>query len=285
MVGINVYLFDKKLESLFEGCSDSKNTYSLSITSYDKSKDSRNKIKLTNFNCIEDRFIWECLSDCDPDAYSLICLDKLVSNCSTNTIYNCFEYLIENVDFDIFYAASWADRCDLYSDVHEIENYKIVKTYSPHGTSCLLFSPHGRKKFLEKINPTRLRSLDFTINSQMDLFEVYTTMPSLVEFDITKRESDLEYVKLCKCREVPNMVRPIEVERRNTTTLNLFWFILVLIIIICIAAILLSIADNVKITSLKETITNNNLSLLSYKQNMNPYPPYDPLGDLGTYKS
>ena len=135
---------------------------------------------------------------------------------------------------------SWADRVDLYSDIHELNNCKIVKTYSPHGTSCLLFSPAGRRNFLNRIKPCNYRSLDFVLHENIKCFDSYTSLPSLFEFDITCRESDLEFVKLSKCREIPSYVRPLEISRRNTTTLNVFWFILILIIILCVASILLS---------------------------------------------
>ena len=284
MVGIHIYLYDQKMESLFDGISNTNSTYPLTITTYHRHKDKRNKAKkCKNFNSIEDRFIWESLKDAPENEYVLVCCDRLISNCSPSTIYNCIEYFIDHCTFDIFYLASWADRCDLYSDIHEIENYKIVKSQSPHGTACLLFSPEGRKKFLNSICPLETKSLDFTLNAQMDCFEVYTTTPSLIEFDITQRETDLEYVKLCKCREVPSMVRPVEITRRNTTTLNLFWFILVIIIIVCIATILLSI-DVPVMTAMQQNISNNS-DVFSVFDNNPPQPPFDPVGTLGSYRN
>jgi len=275
---INVYVLNTKQLSFLDGCSQSKNVKVNSIHVYDPSKDKRKKC--TSFLNIEDRFVYESLLRAPGNEYTLVCCDRMVSHCSATTIYDCLEQVIMNCNFDIFYLASWAERCDLFCDVHEIENYKIVKSMSPHGTSCLLFSPYGREKFLSQISCSPEKSLDFTLHSKISCFNTYTTLPSLVNFDITLRKTDLEYVKLCKCREVPESVRPVEVTRRNTTTLNLFWFILVVIIIICIATILISITDASKLP----VVDSKNYSI-PYNPSFAPYPPFNPVGTLESYPS
>ena len=260
---INIYAFNSKVSSFFDGKSDTEKTGGNEITIYHQKKDKR---KLNNFLNVEDKFVYDSLNSSDPNQYTLICLDKLITLCTTNQIYNHLEYVIENINFDIFYLTSWCDRCDLYTDIHEINNCKIVKTFSPHGMACLLFSPNGRKIFLNEIKPSNDRSLDFILNSNNKNFNMYTSLPSLVEFDILNRESDLEFVKLCKVREVPSYIRPIEVSRRNTTTLNVFWFILILILIICIAAILLSLNSGNRSNTTKDLLY--------------PYYPYNIEGNL-----
>ena len=257
---INIFAFSNKSSLFFDGKSSSGQTGAREITVYHQKKD---KSKLNNFLSIEDKFIYESLKNSNKDEYTLICLDKIVTLCNTTQIYDYLEYVIDNINFDIFYLTSWCDRVDLYSDIHELNNCKIVKTFSTHGTSCLLFSPFGRKKFLDRIKPCNYRSLDFVLHENIRCFETYTSLPSLFEFDITCRESDLEFVKLSKCREIPSYVRPISVSRRNTTTLNVFWFILILIIILCVAAMLLSFNKG----------SGGNASMgksLTY-----PYMPYD----------
>ena len=260
---ISVYLFSEKQRDMFYGVSKSGCT-------------SEKIIKIMPCEC-RDAFIIKALQDAPEDEYTLVCLDKVITQVSANGIYDCIENIIEEIDFDIFYLASWADRCDLFTDIHEIDNYKLVKTYSPHGTSCLLFSPEGRRKFLSKIKLEEKVALDCTLHQQLKCFNVYTTIPSLVEFDITQRDTDLEYVKLCKCREVPEYVRPLEVSRRNNSTLNLFWFILVLIIIVCIACILMSFTNT-------STVIPNLYPNLPATTAKAGYPPYDPTGDLKTYQ-
>ena len=238
---INVYVYDNKMLHLFEGESTSKNTRTNKtfISCNKKTKDKK-------FHTSEDKFIYESLKNADPNEYTLVCLDKLNTLCSARKLYDYLEYTIDNIIFDIFYLSVWADRCDKYTDIHEVENCKIVKTFSPHGTACLLFSPSGRKIFLENIIPSPNISIDFTLNSKCSIFKSYTSLPALVEFDCLSIKGDKkrEMIKMSRYREDPYDLRPIEVTRRNTSTLNVFWFILIVIIIICVAGILLSINTN-----------------------------------------
>ncbi len=273
MVAINVYLYDNNQECLFNGKSRSTNCYSKNIHINPQCKKKRSKKEKRSITDRDrDNFVIKSLTDAPCDEYTLVCIDRMISVCTSDQIYDCIEYCISHIEFDIFYLASWADRCDLYSDFHEVDNYKIVRTRSPHGMACLLFSPCGKKKFLEKIELTKNRSLDLMVNPQLKSFKVYTTTPSIIEFDITQSECDLELIKVCKCREVPEAVRPVEVTRRNTTTLNLLWFILVLIIIICLAGILLNLTN-------KSTYYGNyTLSNLIPQTPLKPVFPYNPAG-------
>ena len=267
MVVINIYLFSSSQQDIFQGSSSTKNTTGNITLRKHRHKKPTEKDR--------DQYLFETLKCAPQDDYTLICLDKMITHCNPTQLYDCLEYAICHICFDIFYLASWADRCDLYSDFHEICHYKIVKTQSPHGTSCLLFSPAGRKKFLDTVQLIPGKTIDLCLNPQLGKFSVYSTTPSLIEFDITQRETDLEYIKVCKCREVPESVRPVEICRRNTTTLNLLWFVLILIIIICITGILLSYAD--------KTVKLENYSPSNLVYPINIQPPYNPLGDLNSY--
>lgn len=262
MYKVNVYAYDKQTSEIFNGCSSLGKTKIQDITFCEFTEQ-----KCKNFMCPQDKFIYESLKYANEHEYTLICLDKLVSLCDSRQVYDYLEYIIENINFDIFYLANWADRCDLYSDIHEVDNFKIVKTLSPHGTSCLLFSPSGRELFLKHVKNTTRHTIDTILNTNNHLFRTYTSLPCIVEFDILKRNSDLEFVKVCKAREVPSTIHPIGITRRNTSTLNVFWFILVLIIIICVAALLLTLSPQSYTDIINEKLVY-------------PYFPYDPTGNI-----
>jgi hypothetical protein len=252
MVNINVYLYDKKQEHFFSGKSTSKNVCGIICNIQNDFSFTKSKLKSESDR---DNFLISSLKQADSNGYTLICMDKMISSCSSEQIYNCVEYCIQNICFDILYLSSWMDRGDMYDDIHDYCGYKIVKTISSHGTACLLFSPQGRRIFLENVLLVEGKSIDMCLEPQLYKFKAYTTNPSIINFNILERENDLEYCKVSKCREVPNSVRPVEITRRNTSTLNLLWFILVLIIIICITCILLSYAETNKITY--DSITNS----------------------------
>jgi hypothetical protein len=261
MPKICVYLFSEKQKSLFSATSSSGKTYCEQIMICDRSKKKPNDLQ-------RDDFFMNVVENAPHNDYILICYDKMLSHLSSEDLYNCLEYCCSEINFDLLFLASWAEHPECISDIHDYRHIKIMKTLSPHGTSCILFSPTGRRRFLDEIEIDPYRSLTLCLNPQLKKLQVYSTYPSLVEFDITERESHLELIKCCKYREVPSAVRPPKLIRRNTTTLSLLWFILVLIIIICITAILLTYADAPKM---------KNLSISA------PYPPYDPIGDIGSY--
>jgi len=189
--------------------------------------------------------------------YVIICKDTAISSSTSENIFNVIEGVINrNIDgsdnsFDIFYMAKWMDRCDQYTNQVDIgdSGMKVVNTISPNGVLCLMFSPNGGKKFVNIYhidkNPIPVqtdinnKTLGHYLHSRVGLrsnvvdvnqqFYAITTTPSLVNFDISKRKSDDEFIKTVECRNVQK-------ETKNTTTQSsnmvFFWFVIIVLIII-----------------------------------------------------
>ena len=96
---INVYLYDNNQECLFNGKSLSNNCYAKNIYINPSSKKKRSKKTKRNLTERDrDNFIMKSLQESPCDDYTLICVDKMVSTCTSNQIYDCMEYCINNID-------------------------------------------------------------------------------------------------------------------------------------------------------------------------------------------
>lgn len=261
----------------------------------------------------------------DPNSYVIVCKDTTISGYTSDIIYMHLENAINSSEldpinsFDIFYLAFWADRCDLHHNVRNSGDtgLKIVNTVSPNGIQCLMFSPCGRQKFLKVFNPTNnpvmkatpqlpetlghklQKKISSTCRSGIynqsllapedEKFYATCNGTPLVNFDITKRKSDAELIKMNACRNPAPAAQPvtitkpiiqpaknvtfskdidvetslpsfqpssIEQETINSSSMSVFWFIVVLIVVIIIIVLLFKYFSSNKTTYTTPTIIN-----------------------------
>ena len=224
-------------------------------------------------------YCMDAFAHSNPDRYVVICKDTTISNSSTNEMFNVLEKVIDdnntdtNLSFDIFYMAHWASSCHLYHNFRETNSgIKIVDTPSSNGFQCLLFSPKGKQKFVNKFNfdtnpikkssPTQTQTAGSHINASIgqnrndpNNFYAVCTTPPLMNFDITRRTNDLQLIKANECRSkehaksinqqasspttsenIPsNTVIPPKLQQNvsnSSSDLGVFWFIIILIVVI-----------------------------------------------------
>lgn len=231
MPQINVFINENSgNERLFYGKSDSGNTFDASITPLASKT--------------RDELISEAIKQTGDDAYVLCAFDKLKTSLSSSEIYNVLEFATENIQFDIFYLTLYADRCRFSNDEYTYNNLDIKRTISPHGTECILISPNGIKKMKSMPQLTEGRSWDYFLNAKGEEMMLYSSYPPLVMVDISKRNKDADLIKSTVCREEINEKNPIELSRRYSGNMNLFWFFIIVVFILFIAAMLISLGGN-----------------------------------------
>lgn len=215
-------------------------------------------------------FVRQALLLAEDDSYVIVCKDTAVAVATSRTIYDVIEKTIEHSStsnanqFDIFYLANWADRCDLYTNERNVgeRGLVIVNTVSPNGALCLMFSPEGRKKFLRVFkdgipkDPAGSRSLGYHLHNRVgsrsniskhphngttigERFYATTSSPTLLNFDMHNRTSDADFAKSAECRSVPPAeMGPSRVES-SSSRMAFFWFVIVTIIVIAVAWLLI----------------------------------------------
>lgn len=199
---------------------------------------------------------YTALISSNPEDYVVICKDTAISSSSSQTIFDFMQTIINknisdsNNSFDICYMGKWMDRCNQYTNITDVNSsgLKTANTISPNGILCLMFSPEGRAKFLEiyniNTNPIPVQtainnqSLGHHLNGKIGLktsfsnskkFYAITTIPSIINFDITKRKSDDEFIKTVECRNIQKETKNTDV---NNSNMMFFWFIIIILIVI-----------------------------------------------------
>lgn len=231
MPQINVFINENSgNEKIFYGKSDSGNTCDFSIT------------PLTSKT--RDELISEALKQSENNTFILCAFDKLKTSLSPSEIYNVLEFVSDNIQFDIFYLTLYADRCRFSNDEYTYNNLDIKRTISPHGTECILISPSGVKKMKDMPVMTDGRSWDYFLNAKGEELMLYSSYPPLCMVDISKRSKDTDLIKSTVCREEINEKNPIELSRRYSGNMNLFWFFIIIVFILFIAAMLINFGGN-----------------------------------------
>lgn len=231
----NIHIFtDSKFSSdkIFYGKSDNGRTKSASITRLDVSD--------------RDQLISNGMLIAPKDSYLLCAYGPLVSNMKTNDIYNAIDFAIENINFDVLYLTIYSDNCSLHSDEYSYENMMFHRTISPHGTECVLISPNGVNRILDLIKAEDGRGYDFYLNSAGEKMLLYTAFPPIMMVDTTKRTSEVQLIKNTVCREIITAEKPLELTKKYTGNMNLFWFFLIVVFILFIAAMLISFGGKTK---------------------------------------
>jgi hypothetical protein len=207
---------------------------------------------------------------CQEDEYVIICKDVVTTASTSEEVLNVVTEVINSkVAFDLFFMGKWLDRCDQYSDFHDVGQHgmKMVTTNSPNGVIALMFSPQGRRKMLSLFHPEKnpiiSEPLGAVLNSKCshegsrnreDRFHAVTCTPNLLAFDITKSTGPNDIVKTHECRNPPASSPKKEKVEGNT---GIFWFIVLIIItIVLIFALYKFRARSMGVSGLVVGITN-----------------------------
>lgn len=232
----NIYVFtDNKFnnDKIFYGTSDNGKTKNASIT----------KLDVKN----RDELISNGMMIAPEGSYLLCAYGPLLSNMKTNEIYNAIDFAISNITFDILYLTIYSDHCSLHSDEYSYENMVFHRTISPHGTECVLISPNGVNKILDFVKAEDGRGYDFYLNNLGEKMLLYTAFPPIMMVDTSKRTSEVQLIKNTVCREIISAERPLELTKKYTGNMNLFWFFLIIVFILFIASMLISFGGKTKI--------------------------------------
>lgn len=188
-----------------------------------------------------DELISKAILRAPKDAYILCAYGHLRTTMDSREILDTLEFVIEEQkNLDVFYLTIYSDNCSLRTDDMDYKNMTIMRTMSPHGTECILISPKGVDRILDLIQEDHGRGLDFHLNAASEKMMNYTSLPSLIKVDISKRTKETQLIKGSECREEIIAARPLELTKKYAGNMNLFWFFLIVIVILFIAAMILS---------------------------------------------
>lgn len=191
-----------------------------------------------------DDLISEALKVSEDDTYIICAFGPLKTTNTVSSIYDTIEKVIEAKKFDIMYLTSYGNRCNM-TDIYTYNNLDIVTTFSPHGVECILISPSGirmLKPLVEKINNSiDGRKWDYYLNANGENMVAVTTFPPLIMVDVSKRKDNSELIKTTVCREEINIKNPVDLSKRYTGNMNIFWFFIIIVFILLLAIMLLNL--------------------------------------------
>lgn len=202
------------------------------------------------------------------DCYILTAFGPLLTTMKNKDLHDAIDFAIKNIDFDVLYLTIYGDNCEFISDENSYENIVFSRTISPHGTECILISPNAVDKILNLVKEDEGRGYDFYLNEAADIMKMYRAYPPLMMVDVSKRSKEMQLIKSSVCREQIIADKPINVTKKYTGNLNLFWFFLIVVFILFLAAMVLSFSD--------KSVSDNNYSkpdgLPSIASSMSQYP-------------
>lgn len=230
MININVFINNgSNNEAIFYGKSESGKVSGATT------------IKINTDNV--DDLISEALKVSSDDDYIICAFGPLKSTNTPTGIYNTIEKVIEAKRFDVMYLTSYGNRCNM-TDIYTYNNLDIVTTFSPHGIECILLSPSGIRMLKPLIDVMKKsvegRKWDYYLNTNGENMVAVTTFPPLVMVDVLKRKDNSELIKSTVCREEINIKNPVDLSKRYTGNMNIFWFFIIIIFIILLAIMLLN---------------------------------------------
>ena len=230
------------MNSIYIYTDDKSNNYKIfSGKSTDGKLTSKNikRCKVSNRN----ELISEALLKTPENSFILTAFGPLLTTMKTEELYDAMQFAIDNIEFDVLYLTIYSDDCDFLSDDRSFERMVFQRSVSPHGTECILISPHGVSKILEIIKEDEGRGYDFYLNACANQMKMYRSYPPMMMVDISKRHESVQLVKGSVCREEISNLSPINLTTRYDGNINLFWFFLVVIFILFLAAMVLSFSD------------------------------------------
>lgn len=222
-----------------------------------------------------DDLIGKAILRAPKDSYILCAYGPLKTTMDSREIFDALEFIIEEQDdLDVFYLTIYSDNCKLRTDDMDYKLMTFLRSMSPHGTECIMITPKGVDRILEIMQENHGRGFDYYLNAAAEKMMIYTSFPAMIKVDVSKRTKETQLIKASECQEEIIACRPLELTKKYTGNMNLFWFFLIVIAILFIAAMMLSL-DKSPRTSTTYTTPGDNLGVPAGKPriaaSMSPY--------------
>lgn len=183
----------------------------------------------------QDTLLRCAVEDSDPTKFSIVLHYSMVSILSPDQVTEYIKNIVDKISFDVFYLSRYADECREHDDFNILDEISTMRVYHPHGVEALILSPIGKQKLRGNFKMIDGRGTDYILNSLGPKMENYSCWPLVYNFDMSKRTNAYDLIKTVVCRESAHSLRPPSLTQKNTSSMNLFWFIMVLIFIFCVA--------------------------------------------------
>lgn len=204
----------------------------------------------------EDNLLTNGLEISNPNKSLIVINDNTKTLLEPTQILDTIEFLLDNIDFDIFYLTRYMDECSAHTDFKTFKSVEFMKVFSPHGIEGLIISPEGKRKIYGRLNSVHGRGSDFILNSMSEKMNNYSSFPPLFNIDLSKRISDSELVKSSICKEAFNTLKPPKLSQRNKSMINFFWFIFFIALLFFLSLVILSHSNEDGLPSLDVLLKN-----------------------------
>jgi hypothetical protein len=217
----------------------------VSVLPADEKKEGSTEIKyIDNEINIEYHRVMASLNDAYmhyKDNYCIVVKDTTISGTDAKTISEVASLMESKNNADIVYLCKWNDKCNLYTNKEQVMSTgsMMVKTQSPNGIQCTMFSPNGRNIVLGKKNmknkqkfqlhKERDKDIGYALNIEIlnNNIDASCMVPNLVDFDPTAAKCDKDYNKSKECEDINS-------NNTSSTGTSSFWWIIIVILIIII---------------------------------------------------
>lgn len=146
----------------------------------------------------------------DPDSYTLILTDRVLTAHSSDAILKILETCIKSVQFDLAYLYKYNDKCQMHAKIKDCGPVTIVRSQEPKGLEAILYSPSGRDILLAKKN-SKVRAncnkgIEKAIRKLGSDIRCVATTPNVFSYDV------LNNVTTCSGYEKGNECAPLQLD-------------------------------------------------------------------------
>jgi hypothetical protein len=204
-------------------------------------------------NEIDQHRIFSSLNDSymhHKDDYCILVKDNTITTNSPERIAEHINIFKSKADSDVIYLCKWLDRCDLYTNKEKVlsEGSMVVKTQSPQGIQCIMFSPTGRDIILGK--KTMKNNKYFKVKQHNDLgyslnreivagnIDANCVVPNLVDYDPTTARCNSDYNKTKEC------IDPEHANKNESNNSGYWWILLIIVILIILIIAIIKLKNN-----------------------------------------
>lgn len=185
-----------------------------------------------------------------PKSHCIVVKDTTITSATSKDIGDIVSKFVVKDDMDISYLCKWMDRCDLYTHREQVLSggSMIVKTQSPNGIQCVLFSPHGRDIVLGRRKMTdgnifkllRPHDIGYSLNKEIlnNNISASAVVPNLVDYDPTAARCNDDYNKGSEC------VNPDDGASEGSSATSFWWILLLIILIIIIVFVVIKLKNS-----------------------------------------
>lgn len=121
-----------------------------------------------------------------PHHYCIVMKDTSLACFNADEIYYILKETISIPNWDLSYLCRWLDDCQTNELMKECDHINILRTFSPHGIQCLMFSPDGRKKFLG-LECMKNQSNESMTAESLDKQDYFTPVPMCLDIYLNKK--------------------------------------------------------------------------------------------------